>query len=92
MRLCELLNRRVVTESGRELGRVHDIRAELTAGRLRVTGLTVGKLGILERYGIGTRGSGGAGPARVHGHPTIPWQHVVSVGRQVIVRDDPARI
>ena len=92
MRLSDLLNRRVVTESGHHLGRVHDIRAELTTGHLRITGITVGKLGILERYGIGTRGSGGAGQAKVHGHPTIPWQHVVRVGKHVIVRDDPARI
>ncbi len=63
----------------------------LSAGHLRITGLTVGTLGILERYGVGTRGSGGAGQAKVHGHPTIPWQHVVHVGKHVIVRDEPAR-
>jgi sporulation protein YlmC with PRC-barrel domain len=91
MLLSDLLNRRVVTESGQRLGRVHDIRAELTAGHLRVTGLSVGTLGILERYGVGTRGSGGAGRGKVHGHPTIPWQHVVRVGRHVVVRDDSAR-
>ncbi len=87
MLLSDLLNRRVVTESGRRLGRVHDIRGELTAGRLRVTGLATGNLGILERYGIGTGGSGGAGQAKVHGHAIIPWDDVVRIGRHVVVRD-----
>ncbi len=87
MRLSELLNRKVVTESGQVLGRVHDVRGELVGGRLRVTGLVAGKLGILERFGIGTRGSGGPRQAKVHGHPVIPWERVIRVGSQVVVRD-----
>jgi sporulation protein YlmC with PRC-barrel domain len=87
MRLSELLNRRVVTESGDSLGRIHDVRAELVAGRLRVTGLAAGELGLLERYGIGTHGSGGPSQAKVHGHHVIPWERVVRVGAEVVVRD-----
>jgi sporulation protein YlmC with PRC-barrel domain len=87
MRLSELLNREVVSESGQRLGRVRDVRGELVEGRLRVTGLVAGKLGILERYGIGTHGSGGPGEAKVHGHPIIPWERVVLVGPKVVVRD-----
>jgi sporulation protein YlmC with PRC-barrel domain len=87
MRLSELLNRRVVTESGQRLGHVHDVRGELVGGRLRVTGLIAGKLGILERYGVATHGSGGPGQAKVHGHPVILWQRVVHVGSEVVVRD-----
>ena len=87
MRLSELLNRAVVSESGERLGRVHDVRGELVGGHLRVIGLVAGKLGILERYGIGTHGSGGPRQAKVHGHPIIPWERVVRVGSQVIVRD-----
>ena len=87
MRLSELLNRKVVTESGQELGRVHDVRGELDGGRLRVTGLVAGKLAILERCGVGTRGSGGPRQAKVHGHPVIPWERVVHVGSVVVVRD-----
>ena len=49
MRLSELLNRKVVSESGQQLGRVHDVRGELVGGRLMVTGLCAGKLGILQR-------------------------------------------
>ena len=88
MRLSELLNRKVVSESGQQLGRIHDVRGELVGGRLQVTGLVAGELGILERYGIGTHGSGGPGEAKVHGHPVIPWERVVRVGSEVVVRDE----
>ena len=87
MRLSELLNREVVSESGERLGRVRDVRGELVGGRLRVVGLVAGNLGILERYGVGTHGSGGPGQARVRGHPVILWERVVRVGPQVVVRD-----
>jgi sporulation protein YlmC with PRC-barrel domain len=87
MRLSQLLNRGIVTESGQRLGRVHDVRGELVDGRLHVTGLVAGKLGILERFGIGTRGSGGPAQAKVHGHPVIPWGRVVRVGSEIVVRD-----
>ena len=72
MRLSELLNREVVSESGQRLGHVRDVRGELVGGHLRVTGLIAGNLlGILERYGVATHGSGGPGQAKVHGHPVI---------------------
>jgi sporulation protein YlmC with PRC-barrel domain len=87
MRLSELLNREVVNESGQPLGHVHDVRGELRGGHLRVTGLAAGKLGILERYGIGTHGSGGPEQPKVHGHPIIPWEHVIRVGSKIVVRD-----
>jgi sporulation protein YlmC with PRC-barrel domain len=87
MRLSELLGRKVVSESGRKLGRIHDVRGELVDGLLHVTGLAAGELGILERYGVGTHGSGGPGRAKVHGHEIIPWERVVRVGAQVVVRD-----
>ena len=87
MRLSELLNRKVVTESGERLGRVHDVRGELAGDRLRVTGLIAGKLGILERYGIATQGSGSPGQAKVHGHPVISWERVVHIGSEIVIRD-----
>ena len=88
MRLSELLNRKLGSASGRRLRRVHDVRGELAGGRLRVTGLIAGNLlGILERYGVATHGSGGPGQAKVHGHPVIPWERVVYVGSEVVVRD-----
>ena len=88
MRLSELLNRRVLTESGQSLGRVHDVRGELAGGRLRITGLAAGELGLLERFGVGTHGSGGPRQAKVHGHHVIPWECVVRVGAEIVVRDD----
>jgi sporulation protein YlmC with PRC-barrel domain len=88
MRLSELLNREIVSESGEELGHVHEVRGELVGGRLQVVGLVAGTLGMLERYGIGTHGTGGPGRAKVHGHPIIPWERVVRVGSKVVVRAD----
>ena len=87
MRMSELLKRKVVSESGLSHGKVHDIRGELEGGRLRVTGLACGSLGLLERYGVGTGGSGGANAAKVHGHPVIPWERVVRVGERIVIRD-----
>jgi sporulation protein YlmC with PRC-barrel domain len=87
MRVSKLLDRKVVSASGLSHGKVHDIRGELEGGRLRVTGLACGSLGFLERYGVGTGGTGGAGQAKVHGHPVIPWERVVRVGAEIVVRD-----
>ena len=84
MRLSELLGTAVHTESGERLGRVHDVRAELTARSLRVTGLVVGGLGILEHLGIGAPDS----TLRVHASDAIPWSAVVRADRRgVVVRD-----
>jgi sporulation protein YlmC with PRC-barrel domain len=87
MRLGELLGRKVVTESGVLLGRVHDVQGDLTAERLRVTGLVAGRKGLLERYGIGGRAIG-PGHAKHRGHVGIPWDRVVRVGPEIVVRDD----
>jgi sporulation protein YlmC with PRC-barrel domain len=87
MRFSELLDRKVVSESGLSHGKVHDIRGELEEGRLRVTGLVCGSLGFLERYGIGTGATGGAGQAKLHGLSAIPWERVVRVGAEIVVRD-----
>jgi len=87
MRLSELLEREVVDESGHQLGHVHDVRGQVVEGHLRVIGLVCGKRGILERFGIGTHGSGGPEQAKVHGHPVIPWERVVRVGAKVVVRN-----
>jgi sporulation protein YlmC with PRC-barrel domain len=89
MRLSDLLDRRVVSESGRRLGRVHDVRGRLEDGRLRITGLCAGHPGMLERYGVATHGSGGPGRVKVHGHETIAWDRVVRVGPVIVVRDEP---
>ena len=87
MRLGELLGREVVTESGERLGRVHEVQGELGEGRLRVTGIVAAELGILERFGLGVGGKRAARRARRHGNAGIPWDRVVRVGREVVVKD-----
>jgi sporulation protein YlmC with PRC-barrel domain len=86
MRLSELLGLRVHTDSGSSLGHVHDVRGELREHELRVTGLVVGELGVLERLGIGAPGSA----ARIRGRDTIPWSQVLRADKRgVVVRDRP---
>jgi len=88
MRLTDFLNVRVITESGDKLGRVHDLRAERSPRTLNVTGLVIGKLGLLERLGVGAPESG----ARIRTQDVIPWSAVVRADRRrVVVRDDAAR-
>ncbi len=79
-----LLGLRVATESGERLGRVHDVRAELTPRTLKVTGLVVGRVGLLERLGFGAPNSG----SRVRGQNVIPWSAVIRADRRgVVIRD-----
>lgn len=85
MKLSDLLGREVRSESGQKLGRVHDVRAELRPRTLVVTGLVVGRLGVLERLGLGAPRSG----MRIRGHDVIAWKDVVRADRRgVVVRDD----
>jgi sporulation protein YlmC with PRC-barrel domain len=84
MRLSDLLGLDVRTESGDDLGHVHDVRAELTPRTLKVTGLVVGGLGLLERLGIGAPRRG----ARIRTDDIVPWSAVVRADRRgVVVKD-----
>jgi sporulation protein YlmC with PRC-barrel domain len=86
VKVSDLLGVPVRTESGERLGRVHDLRAELGAGAPKLTGVCVGRLGLLERLGIGAPTSA----ARVRTHDVIVWADVVRADRRgVIVRDGP---
>lgn len=72
------------TESGDKLGRVHDLRGELTSRTLKVTGLCVGKVGLLERLGLGAPKSA----VRLLTHDVIPWKDVIRADRRgIVVRD-----
>ena len=85
MRLSDLLGVEVRTESGRIIGRAHDLRADLTPRALKVTGVVVGQFGILERLGLGAPGA----TARIRGEHAIPWSAVVRANRGgIVVRDD----
>jgi sporulation protein YlmC with PRC-barrel domain len=84
VRFSDLHGVRVRTESGKDLGRVHDLRAELTPKTVKVTGLVVGKAGLLERLGIGAPTSA----ARIRTQDVIAWRDVVRADRRgVIVRE-----
>jgi hypothetical protein len=84
VRLSDLIGVRVRTESGKQLGRVHDLRAELGAGPPKVTGVVTGRLGLLERLGIGAPTSA----ARLRTRDVIAWADVARADRRgVIVRD-----
>jgi len=74
--LSSLQHRKVVTESGRSLGRLYDLRGELTPRKLEVVGLVVGPRGLLEHLGVVKR------------RTSIPWDDVVRIeGKQIVVRD-----
>ncbi len=75
--LSSLQRRKVVTESGDSLGRLYDLRGELTARALTVSGLVTGKRGLLEHFGVLRRKT-----------PPIPWSDVVRIeGKRIVVRD-----
>jgi sporulation protein YlmC with PRC-barrel domain len=84
MRVSELLNLEVRTESGERLGRAHDLRAERTPRSLKVTGICVGSWGFLERLGVRSPESKG----RAHAHDVVLWSAVVRADRRgIVVRD-----
>ena len=77
--LSSILRRQVVTDTGRSLGRCYDLRGELSANQLCITGLSVGRRGLLEHLGIREQK-----PRTV-----VPWSSVVRIeGKRIIVRDD----
>ena len=75
-----------MTESGETLGRCHDVRGELGASNLRVTGLVLGRKGHLEHFGIGAQAS--ASSAQVRDSDVIPWKDIVRFeADRIVVRD-----
>jgi sporulation protein YlmC with PRC-barrel domain len=88
VRLSELLGLGVRTESGDHVGHVFDVRAELTPRTLKVTGLVVGRVGLLERLGLGAYRR----HERLRKDDVIPWRDVVRAdSRGVVVRDEYRR-
>ena len=77
--LSSLTGRHVVTQTGRHLGRCRDLEGELDGAHLYVTGLYVGRTGVLEHLGI---------RPRTH-RSAIPWEQIVRIdGHQIVIRDD----
>jgi sporulation protein YlmC with PRC-barrel domain len=87
-RLSDLTGRSVVSERGETLGRCFDVRAERSPSGLAVTGLVVGKRGLLERLGIGSSRGEAKRHHKVWARDSIPWDSVVRLetGR-IIVKD-----
>ena len=81
MNASDLIGLRVRTDDGRSLGHVFDIRAELGPRSLKVTGLVVGRWGLLERLGLGAPRSG----VRIRSHDVVPWRDVVRADRRGVV-------
>jgi sporulation protein YlmC with PRC-barrel domain len=87
MRLSELLHRKVVTESGRRLGHVHDLRAEQRGDRLVVTAVLIGRRAYLEHFGLGVD-AGTQGTKLRTSARSVPWDSVVRFSSgTLIVRD-----
>jgi sporulation protein YlmC with PRC-barrel domain len=85
--LSSIVRRKVVTESGEELGRCFDLRGELTQSRLEVKGLVIGRRGRLEHFGIGAQAS--ASSNRVRDGDVIPWEAIIRLEADTIVVRDP---
>jgi hypothetical protein len=85
MRLTELIDQRCVTEDGRVLGRVFELRAERRGNRLVVTDLLLGRPALLERYGVGRHRR--AGSRRGDVTHEVAWSDVVRTERgRIVVR------
>jgi sporulation protein YlmC with PRC-barrel domain len=91
MRLSELLHRKVVTESGRRLGHIHDLRAEQRGDRLVVTALLVGRRALVEHFGLGL-GAGKQGTKLRTSAGAVPWESVVRFSSGTIVVRDGTEI
>jgi sporulation protein YlmC with PRC-barrel domain len=85
--LSSIVRRKVVTESGDELGRCYDVRGELTQSRLVLKGLVIGRRGRLEHFGIGAQAS--ASSNRVRDGDVIPWEAIIRFEADTIVVRDP---
>lgn len=85
IRASDLIGCVARTQSGKRLGRVHDLRAHAVNDRWQLVGLVVGRGGMVARL------VGDTGPdPLVHGD-VIPWQAITALGDGlVIVRDETA--
>jgi sporulation protein YlmC with PRC-barrel domain len=88
IRLTDLLNLPLVTESGEKLGHVFDVRVRRRPGsshetadqQWRIEGLLIGQRGLRDRLGV--RGSKSGAPTREHG--VVPWSAVLEIGESEI--------
>jgi sporulation protein YlmC with PRC-barrel domain len=75
-----LIGLRVRDQSGRSLGRVHELRGRWEDGEIFVGELLIGRRALLRRL----RGPGPSARA-------IPWAAIVQIGdEEIVVHDSPA--
>jgi sporulation protein YlmC with PRC-barrel domain len=87
-RVSELLDRKVVTESGESLGRAFDVRARRSGRTIEITGLCVGRRGLAERLGIGSSRGEAKRHHKVWRRNFVPWDAVVRLEEdRIVVRD-----
>ncbi|MBA3806965.1 MAG: PRC-barrel domain-containing protein [Solirubrobacterales bacterium] len=84
IRASELLGCAVQTESGKRLGRVHDLRAEADPSGWKLTGLVIGHSGMLSRL----VGNQHPSPDPVGGGQLIPWQAITALQDGLITIHD----
>jgi sporulation protein YlmC with PRC-barrel domain len=83
IRASDLIGCRVRTESGRKLGKVHDLRARGDDGGWLLEGLIVGRGGLRARL------VGGDGPAVYEG-AVLPWASIVGLQDGLVTVRDAA--
>jgi sporulation protein YlmC with PRC-barrel domain len=86
IRASDLIGCELRTQSGRRLGRVHDLRAQAIDNDWLLMGLVVGQGGVVARL-VGSTGS--SVDPLIQGE-VIPWQAVTALEVGLItVRDEP---
>ncbi len=82
IRASDLIGCVVRTQSGTKLGRVHDLRAQADGEGWLLTGLVVGRSGMIARLGNG-------GGEAVREGRLVPWKAIVELDDGLVtVRDD----
>jgi sporulation protein YlmC with PRC-barrel domain len=83
IRASDLLGCVVHTESGKKIGRVHDLRAKTTDAECLLIGLVIGRGGMFARL---TGAGAGAGPTR--GGDIVPWHAITHLeDGNITIRD-----
>jgi sporulation protein YlmC with PRC-barrel domain len=83
IRASDLIGCVVQNESGRRLGRVHDLRVRAMDGGWQLEGLIVGRAGMIARMT-------GSGPDPLVRGELIPWSAVTDLGDGLVrTRDSP---
>ena len=88
IRASDLTGCVVRTESGRKIGRVHDLRLQGDgSGTWRLLGIALGRSGLFERLGVRhVRRS-----ARVSGSKLVPWEAIIQLEEGLVTVRDQQR-